>query len=117
MYNYVLLEHKLIYTTSHKSKQLTEIIMIEDVYMELKRLGAVKSSNEFSKYWLGMEKSYLRTMKAKHRKPSARVLAYIAVKLKEDGERLEKNSNPKIASAGHYFRQMSDRCINEILKG
>ena len=91
--------------------------MIEDVYMELKRLGAVKSSNEFSQHWLGMEKSYLRTMKAKNRKPSARVLAHVAVKLKADGQRLEQNSNPKIATAGQYFLRMADNCINEILKG
>ena len=91
--------------------------MIEDVYLELKKLGAVKSSNEFSQFWLGMEKSYLRTMKAKNRKPSARVLANGATKLRVDGAKLEKSSNPKVASAGHYLVVMGDMCVEEILKG
>lgn len=91
--------------------------MIEYVYMELKKLGAVKSSDEFSRVWLGMEKSYLRTMKAKHRRPSARVLANVAAKLKGNGSALEKSTDPKVASAGHYLVQMGDRCIEEMLKG
>ena len=91
--------------------------MIEDVYLELKKLGAVKSTDEFSESWLGMEKSYLRTMKAKHRRPSARVLAHVAVKLKLDGQKLVKSANPKVVSAGHYLVLMGDKCIEEILKG
>ena len=91
--------------------------MIEYVYAELKKLGAVKTSDEFSCLWLGMEKSYLRTMKAKHRRPSARVLANVAAKLKGNGEVLEKNTDPKVALAGHYMVRMGDRCIEEILRG
>ncbi|MEK4034882.1 DUF6626 family protein [Methylocystis sp. IM3] len=91
--------------------------MIEYVYAELKKLGAVRSSDEFSRNWLGMEKSYLRTMKAKHRKPSARVLANVAAKLKGNGAELEKSTDPKVALAGQYLVRMGDRCVEEILKG
>ncbi len=89
--------------------------MIEDVYKELKSLGAVKSTNEFSQYWLGMEKSYLRTMKAKHRKPSARALGNVAARLKKDGEKLGENTNPKISRVGYRFVTMANECIDEIL--
>lgn len=91
--------------------------MIEYVYAELKKLGAVKTSDEFSRNWLGMEKSYLRTMKAKRRRPSARVLANVAAKLKGSGRELEKNKDPKLALAGHCMVRMGDRCIEEMLRG
>ena len=93
---------------------LMEKFMIEQVYAELKKLDAVTSSNQFSRDWLGMEKSYFRTMKAKNRKPSAKVLARVSLKLKESGTRLEKNADPRIAIVGHRLIIMSDKCMKMI---
>ena len=39
--------------------------MIETIYEELRGIGVVRSSDDFSSSWLGKERSYMRCLRAK----------------------------------------------------
>jgi len=91
--------------------------IIEDFYNELHALGAVKSSEQFSIEWLGMQNSYLRCLRARNKKPSVKAWANLAVRLKATSQTLASNEKPKIARTGKRFAKMADRCIDEILAG
>lgn len=90
--------------------------MIELIYEELKRLGAVKTYDQFSCEWLGMEKSYMRTVRSKHRMPSAKALARCAVRLKSQGDKLNALDKSGYRSAAAMLRKLSEECIEDILK-
>jgi hypothetical protein len=51
--------------------------LIEFIFDELRLIGAVKSSDNFSMHWLGRERSYMRSLREKRREPSAQVLATV----------------------------------------
>ncbi len=55
--------------------------MIEEIFEQLKDLGAVSSTDDFSTQWLGRERSYMRCLRAKQRDPSAQVLANLCCAL------------------------------------
>ena len=89
--------------------------MIENVYEELKQLGAVRSVDQFSREWLGMERSYMRVMKAKGRKPSAKVIATCAARLRSHGKHLmstDKRGYHLVASA---LNLLADKCISNMI--
>ena len=86
--------------------------MLEKVFDELCELGAVRSSDEFSIKWLGKERSYMRCLRSKQRKPSLNALATCAVRLlmtanvvRRD-QALEKNAR---------LRMLANRCLDQIL--
>ena len=89
--------------------------MIEIIFDELKKVGAVHSSAEFSRDWLGMEESYLRGIRARNRIPSAKALANCALKLRTAGKSFSESQIPIVAERGHLMTQLGDACINEIL--
>ena len=89
--------------------------MIEVIYNELRQNGVVGSSNEFSKEWLGMEKSYLRCLRAKQRQPSTKAIAACAARLKHLSNTLSSSNKPKLSAAGATFDKLADKCIEEIL--
>ena len=89
--------------------------MIDRIYIELKRLGAVRNIDEFSSQWLGMERSYMRVMKAKGRQPSAKVIATCAARLRSHGKHLmsmDRRGYDVVASALNY---LADRCIEDMI--
>lgn len=90
--------------------------MIETIYEELKRLGAVKTYDEFSCKWLGMERSYMRTMRAKRREPSAKAIARCAARLKNDSKRLLEIDRSGYRNAAARLETLADRCIDEMLR-
>lgn len=89
--------------------------MIEIVFAELKKTGAIRSSDEFSRDFLGMEKSYLRGIRARRRNPSSKALAACAVRLKTVGKSLAESQIPSVSEKGALMTQLGDSCINEIL--
>ena len=89
--------------------------MIEQIFMELKDGGDVRSSNEFSRDWLGMEESYLRCLRARKREPSAKVLATCAVRLRTTGDVLATSVIPSVSEKGVHMLQLGESCIDEIL--
>ncbi len=90
--------------------------MIETIYEELKRLGAVRNCDQFSSDWLGMEKSYLRVLRAKGREPSAKAIARCASRLKRDSQHLISIDKRGYKSAAQRLDQLADRCIAEMLQ-
>lgn len=89
--------------------------MIELIFAELKQNGMVSSSNEFSSDWLGMEKSYLRCLRAKQRQPSPKAIAACATRLQRVSRTLTATKKPKAVAAGTRMAELADRCISEIL--
>lgn len=89
--------------------------MIETIYEELKAIGAVRSSNDFSKQWLGMEKSYLRCLRAKSRQPSAKALANCASRLKRTVAVLSASDKKPSASLCHRLSRLADGCVSTLL--
>jgi hypothetical protein len=90
--------------------------MIETVYEELKRLGAVSSCDQFSSEWLGMEKSYMRVLRAKGREPSAKAVARCASRLKQDSRRLISMDKNGYRTAARRLDQLAEHCIAEMLQ-
>ncbi len=89
--------------------------MIENVYEELRRLGAVRSVDQFSREWLGMERSYMRVMKAKGRKPSAKVIATCAARLKSHGKHLMSIDRQGYHTAASALNTLAERCISDMI--
>lgn len=90
-------------------------MVIEDVYEELRRCGAVQSSAAFSEHWLGMEKSYLRCLRAKRRKPSAKALATCALRLRRRAAQFDQSSLPRVQGWALRYGELADRCLTELL--
>lgn len=89
--------------------------MIDSVFEDLVRLGAVRSQSEFSTYWLGMEESYVRGLHSKGRQPSARALATCAARLRRRAEVFGGSPVPQMVAAGLRFEALADRCVEELL--
>jgi hypothetical protein len=90
--------------------------MIDLIFEELKHVGAVRSGVDFSKEWLGMEGSYWRGLRAKHREPSLKAIARCAVKLKGVADSLSVCENPKMEAAQARLRHLADGCVGQILR-
>ena len=89
--------------------------MIEEIYDELKKLGAVSSRTRFSRDWLGMEGSYLR---GGHRKQgSARALATCAARLRHRARVLGCSDFAQVRVVASRYQTLADQCVENLLKG
>ena len=86
--------------------------IIEGIYRLLKRLEVVRSTDDFSVIWLGMEKSYLRCLRARNREPTARVFATFTERLLCFGEILRADHHPiKIRNIGEQLLVVAWLCV------
>ncbi len=88
---------------------------MEKLYQQLLGLGAVRTTSEFSIEWLGMQHSYLRCLRDRNKSPSTKAWATLSVRLRHASQSLAQNEHPKVRKTSKYFRQLSDRCIDEIV--
>ena len=79
----------------------------------LKRHGIVQSSADFSTDWLGRERSYLRGLSTKNRRPSTEVWAICAVRLLKRADSAEALSGESPFTL--ELRRLADRCLDEVL--
>lgn len=91
------------------------VIVIEEVFEELRRSGVVRTGARFSADWLGMEESYFRCLRAKGRNPSVKALATCAVRLRRRAALLEGSSLPQVRQHAGRYSDLADRCLNELL--
>ena len=89
--------------------------MIETVFEELRGIGAVRSSDEFSTKWLGRERSYLRGLRAKQRNPSPTVLATCAVRLLRTADSFSAMRAMPTLDKHKQLRVLANRCLEQIL--
>ena len=89
--------------------------MLLEIFDSLRSAGMVKSENEFSIDWLGMEESYIRCMKFKERSPSPRALINCAVKLKSTGDALRESKLACVNAQGDRLRSLARDCIVHVL--
>ena len=89
--------------------------MIETIYEELKRLGAVSSRTDFSEEWLGMEGSYFRGKRVQERSPSPKALATCAVRLRKRASLLQGSTYPQVRVSADQFELLADQCLDGLL--
>jgi len=89
--------------------------VVEIVFEELKRQGLVFSGRDFSEDWLGMEGSYFRAVRTRHRTASVRAMATCAAKLKRRAEVLGRSSMPQVQAQADNCNSLADRCLSEVL--
>jgi hypothetical protein len=89
--------------------------MIENVFEELKTDGFVKSGNEFSREWLGMEESYMRCLRAKDRSPSVRALMNCSQRLMSAGEALGASEMGEVKRKGLKLKELANVCVVHAL--
>ena len=90
--------------------------MIEKIFEELKQAGAIRSGTDFSQNWLGMEGSYWRGLRAKHREPSLKAIVRCAMKLRAAADDLSAIENPQIVRLQARLRGLADGCVGQILR-
>lgn len=81
---------------------------------ELRKLGLIRSSTDFSIDWLGREGGYMRCLRAKKRRPSSQVLATCAVRLLQLADRTAPGSSMG-ASNRNALRAVATLCLDALL--
>lgn len=89
--------------------------MIENIFEELRDIGIVRSRDQFSAEWLGRDKSYLRCLQAKNRKPSVAVLATCAARLVKCADQLNKADAAIAKAKSVELRRLANSCFEQIL--
>ena len=90
--------------------------MIEKIFEELKQAGAIRSGTDFSENWLGMEGSYWRKLRCKHREPSLRAIVRCAVNLRAAADKLDASENPQMVVTQERLRRLADGCVGQIFQ-
>ena len=90
--------------------------MIETIFEELKKVGAVSGSRQFSEQWLGMERNYLRCLRAKRRSPSAKVIVECAKRLQHVGKTMNASGTQSSKAVGQHLLILADRCLESLLQ-
>lgn len=86
--------------------------IIDLTFDKLKSLNMIKTTNDFSENWLGMEISYYRCLTSKQRKASARVYGQLAKKL------MDEAATRRILGQNKQAKEIGDlasACINAII--
>jgi len=91
--------------------------MIDDVYDELRSIGIVNSSSDFSTIWLGKQESYYRGLRSKQREPSLPVLVSCACRLQGTGDSLLAYGDDQHRASGRKLKRLARRCFDQILNG
>ena len=89
--------------------------MIENVFEELKTSGIVRSGNEFSREWLGMEESYLRGLRSKDRSPSIRAWLNCSNRLWNAGNSLITSDMSEVKGKGLMLKRLADTCAFQAI--
>ena len=104
-----------IYTRKTISADLWEILsMIDHVFDELRNIGVVSNSSEFSTIWLGKHESYYRGLRSKQRQPSTHVLVSCACKLQGVGDNFLAYGDSHHKIQGRKLKRLARRCFEEI---
>lgn len=88
--------------------------MIDEVFDELRRIGVVTSSSEFSTDWLGKQESYYRGLRNKNRQPSMHVLVSCACRLQRTSDSLLVYGDDQLRAKGRRMKRLARRCFAEI---
>lgn len=89
--------------------------MIETIYEELKKLGAVSSRTDFSEEWLGMEGSYFRGRRGREGDASTRALANCAARLRRRASALQTSTMPQVRERSEQYLALADSCLERLL--
>lgn len=89
--------------------------MIENIFEGLREIGIVRSRDQFSAEWLGRDKSYLRCLQAKKKRPSVEVLATCAARLIRRAEQLSKADAAIAKAKSAELRRLANSCFEQIL--
>ena len=88
--------------------------MIDHVFDELRNIGVVSNTSEFSTMWLGKHESYYRGLRSKQREPSTHVLVSCACKLQGVGDNFLTYGDSHHKTQGRKLKRLARRCFEEI---
>jgi hypothetical protein len=91
--------------------------LVDKVFAELQRLGQCWSRDEFSRDWLGREKSYYRSLLSKKRKAGAEAQLNLAGRLRTFGMRYARSEQPAVREIGVTYLQFYAELIDALLAG
>jgi hypothetical protein len=87
-------------------------MVLNEVFLILKQIGAVRSESEFSKDWLGRSECYLRNMRFNGIEPSISSIAVCASKLQHYGVRMCDTEQHR--ALGEQFLDLAEQCHTHI---
>jgi hypothetical protein len=99
----------------HTAMMAAEII--DAAFAELKQLGQCKSRSEFSRNWLGREKSYYRSLQSKGRQPSAEAQINLIGRLRQLGSDFTRSDHPAVDRIGRSYLKLSGELLDALLRG
>ena len=88
--------------------------LTEEIYGELRRMGFVENREQLSERWFRREKSYLRSLKSKQRKPSETAITECAKRLQSYADYFANDPNERSAMFARRLNVLADRCWEEI---
>lgn len=90
--------------------------IIEDIFAELRVIGVIRNTDEFSQYWLGSDKSYLRCIRARKKKPGLKSLIHCTLRLREARDELSAaNKSPNVQMYAKRLGLYADLCMDQII--
>lgn len=101
----------------HVQKGMTIIHqeLVDQVFEELQRLGQCRSRDEFSREWLGREKSYYRSLQSKGRTASAEAQLNLAGRLRGLGMTFVRSEHPTLREIGVTYLQLYGELMDGLL--
>ena len=83
--------------------------------MYLMQHRLVRSRKDFCQTWLGVNDSYLRTLKFRNRQVGVRPLAHCASQLRLIGKALTAGEASSFTPIGQELLRLSQRCLDEVV--
>lgn len=65
-------------------------MILQETYDALERLGMTSSQYDFSERWIGRDRSYLSSTKAREREPSAEAMLTLATRLTREAMKMRQ---------------------------
>lgn len=87
-------------------------MVLNEVFVLLKSIKAVRTESEFSKDWLGRSECYLRSLRFNGLEPSVSSIAVCASKLQHYGQRMCATDEHK--ALGKRFLVLAEKCHKHI---
>jgi hypothetical protein len=104
-------------TTSQKEPAIMRANEVDFVFFELKQIGQCNSRSEFSRDWLGREKSYFRSVQSKGRRPSVEAQINLIGRLRDLGTSFTRSDHPALDEVGKTYLRLYGELLDALLTG
>lgn len=84
--------------------------LLEHIYQALNRLGAVKTRQEFCRYWLGRGEGYMRTLRFTSLEPSVDVISVLRSRIRYYASHYKTETDSKAEPIAENYRRLAVEC-------